>query len=492
MITKGFRLYLVDNNDNDILLTYFDAKNKKHNTGLTFDESLLEEENDKYTLNFKILSNMSHDSLPPQFNLSKYFKIGRKLKLYIDNREKYILLIITSITPEGSAQNTIYNISASDYASYIFARNKVRLNFNSFEDQDFIQEGLETNVFQLANHILRKGDMQRINYPTASNIGSFNYKEKIYLIDTNKISKTYNDLPGYLTEDYIDIKFSDNYRIIDGDVEFDEIEISFRVSSNQWSGGLINFSVTLGELETNSLEFSQEPYKIIEFPYPASGADYYYKQVYIKPRIRDISHAISDNFSVTAGNAYSLLPKVNYRPEYPSMFSISINGHQCLFRDSYLYKNGSDNLLIEYKDGKFSYSSDDYSFITDITGINVYYEIDQDSWIIDGDETLLNEKINLELLNSNIYNALVEIANLTNSYINFDYENKKISFIKKDSDRYRKNYVLSPDVNLENLSLDYNGDEFYSILHVTGGEDEYGLSVGLTPTIPIEALEFFR
>jgi hypothetical protein len=43
---------------------------------------------------------------------------------------------------------------------------------------------------------------------------------------------------------------------------------------------------------------------------------------------------------------------------------------------------------------------------------------------------------------------------------------------------------------LQDLSLDYNGEEFYTLLFVDGGEDDFGFSVGLTPTLPDSFVNF--
>ena len=45
---------------------------------------------------------------------------------------------------------------------------------------------------------------------------------------------------------------------------------------------------------------------------------------------------------------------------------------------------------------------------------------------------------------------------------------------------------------MSSLDLNYNIDEFYSILYVSGADDEYGMDTGLTPSVPEEALKFFN
>jgi hypothetical protein len=56
-----------------------------------------------------------------------------------------------------------------------------------------------------------------------------------------------------------------------------------------------------------------------------------------------------------------------------------------------------------------------------------------------------------------------------------------VDLISRNDDFFRKNYILSPEFNLKDLSLTYSGDEFYPILYVTGGQDEFGLATTLIP-----------
>lgn len=101
--------------------------------------------------------------------------------------------------------------------------------------------------------------------------------------------------------------------------------------------------------------------------------------------------------------------------------------------------------------------------------------------IISSRESPIHEKVNLVLDGTNTYNAIVEMTLLIDSYLEVDYNNLTLDFISKDDDSFRKNLVLSPEFNLQDLSLDYNSDSFYPILFVHGGEDEFGLSVGMIP-----------
>lgn len=98
-------------------------------------------------------------------------------------------------------------------------------------------------------------------------------------------------------------------------------------------------------------------------------------------------------------------------------------------------------------------------------------------------ENIKHTQLNIELSNSNTYNALVEVALLINSSIKIDYNQKIINFIPKESFINKKNYQLNPDFNLKDLSLSYNGENLFPILYAIGSEDDLGLSVGLIPEL---------
>jgi hypothetical protein len=120
-------------------------------------------------------------------------------------------------------------------------------------------------------------------------------------------------------------------------------------------------------------------------------------------------------------------------------------------------------------------------------GLKNEYEEILDDWNINNpslsseENKPLLQQINLELSNSNTYNALVEIAFLINSNLIINYTNKTIDLIGREDNIYKKNYLLSPYFNLQEFSLNYNSDSFYPILYVNGGTDEIGLTVTMTP-----------
>lgn len=96
--------------------------------------------------------------------------------------------------------------------------------------------------------------------------------------------------------------------------------------------------------------------------------------------------------------------------------------------------------------------------------------------IIASDKTYLeNEetkfyRYNISVSDSNTYNALVELANITQTIMRFDYDLLKIYFISKDDlEQLDNNYTLKDNFNIQDFGINYQGDNLYSIFYVEGG-----------------------
>lgn len=490
---KKFRLYYEDNSGKDHLLTEYDLINTENNIALTFDEQLTEEENNKYRLEFKTVAQLGRSQFSPQFNPIQKLKIGRKLKLYLGDSQSPIWLIITSISPENQLHNIVYNISAQDYASYYFSRNGIGLEFSSFEDEDFLEEGISSTITGIGNHILRKSGLQKMDYTNQTNV--------IKIFDYKELKPT---LVSFKNEDGINLNHNGtysfsclDYKIIGNKMIFNGAEINFKLSSTVNVGKNIEKAyLTIVFFENDAqyaIDFLLSPYISYEW---GTGRETYFKERFdfeLVLKNDELEHIIDGTITgIDNGiKAQGTLPKTNLELEWPTQFEISINGDIFSFKKKYLYvSNGGSKLSIEFKKGDFIYTADpNFSFINSISSVGVYNDINESSWKVI-DETN-SEKTSLEVSNSNTYNALIELANNTNAYLFFDYENKKIIFLKKDDMNLNTNYYLSPDVDIENFSLDYDGADFYNILHVRGGGDEYGIAVGIQPNITEEAFDFF-
>lgn len=93
--------------------------------------------------------------------------------------------------------------------------------------------------------------------------------------------------------------------------------------------------------------------------------------------------------------------------------------------------------------------------------------------------TSVDRKFNLVVSGSNTYNALIEIAKITNTNLKIDYNNKQFIFISREASDLDKNYILDRSFNTNELSVTYSGENLYSLLYITGGQDEFNSAITL-------------
>ena len=130
-----FQIELELSSINDrILLINFDSS-ENLNGGITFNESLSEEENGLYRLTFSMPEKL-YDY--PDIDMSKVIAIGRPIWLQLYEPQRSIRMAITSFSPVIGSENIIYEIEAQDYASYTFSRNNAGLTLDTFEDEEFL------------------------------------------------------------------------------------------------------------------------------------------------------------------------------------------------------------------------------------------------------------------------------------------------------------------------------------------------------------------
>ena len=95
-----------------------------------------------------------------------------------------------------------------------------------------------------------------------------------------------------------------------------------------------------------------------------------------------------------------------------------------------------------------------------------------------------SDKVHISVSDSNTYNALVELSNISRTFLKFDYINKIVYFIDKENPSYDKNYMLREGSNLQNITVNYNGDSLYSLFYVQGSPNEFGLQTIMNTATP--------
>lgn len=95
-------------------------------------------------------------------------------------------------------------------------------------------------------------------------------------------------------------------------------------------------------------------------------------------------------------------------------------------------------------------------------------------------------KMTFTIENSNLYNAIVELATLFEAEVRFDYEDNAFYYIKTSAKSYR-GYKVHPDINLLSISRPETSSDFASIFHIRGSDDVNSI----IPSVPVEWREYF-
>ena len=98
---------------------------------------------------------------------------------------------------------------------------------------------------------------------------------------------------------------------------------------------------------------------------------------------------------------------------------------------------------------------------------------------------LTDTLITLEVENSNPYNIIIEACNILNATLIVNWSRKIISFIQKDKIKF-KGFRYYPETNLQSLDVNANINEMNTIIHVSGGTNEYDQNISIFPAIPQE------
>lgn len=163
---KQFQLYVLQGSQK-ILLTDYSLHDSTSKFNVTYDEQLSESENDQFSLTFSIAKKMRPSSKLQRVWAAQHIgfnqeqqqldtnpwlnvvKMGAKLQLVIDNI-KTINLIVSSVAPQITKHNVVYNFTAQDECSYLWPKH----NLGYFFPQTDEEEGAH-NIVYFLQHILQ-------------------------------------------------------------------------------------------------------------------------------------------------------------------------------------------------------------------------------------------------------------------------------------------------------------------------------------------------
>lgn len=128
-----------------IQITFFDGENPSYFS--TYDENLSVKENAQYSLTFSI-AKYNGKEINPFFYL-----IVENRRLRLQTNEQKIDFIITAITPNVTASNTIYNVTCQDVFSYDLSKQSIQI---SYSNKDNGPESIRT----IAYNVLKQAKME--------------------------------------------------------------------------------------------------------------------------------------------------------------------------------------------------------------------------------------------------------------------------------------------------------------------------------------------
>lgn len=128
-----------------IQITFFDGENPSYFS--TYDENLSVKENAQYSLTFSI-AKYNGKEINPFFYL-----IVENRRLRLQTNEQKIDFIITAITPNVTASNTIYNVTCQDVFSYDLSKQSIQI---SYSNKDSGPENIRT----IAYNILKQAKLE--------------------------------------------------------------------------------------------------------------------------------------------------------------------------------------------------------------------------------------------------------------------------------------------------------------------------------------------
>lgn len=512
---KNFKLFFYQTTkeneeiiENEYLFSSFSHEEESYQT-LTKNEILEEFENDRYTLSFEVLEN--YGSVLPNINLFNILRTGRKLKLILNENqsdEKIILFIISEISPETNSDNTIFRITAEDYASYIFTRNNSDLEFDSFESDDFLKLDMEPNTYSIGNYLLDRGLLR-----------SPIKKEDIIVGHRNQTIDSLADFvwseDPVLHDGVLNFTGEDSLLVGTGDSIYEtprgNIHDSLESDGDYWVFPKFISHTPQSEYTVQSFDSLNNLYRIISFDSFRVSADSWFgigyvwmqdnsgwgssnnwKKVWTWVKINNSIETITFEFRF-------LKSAVNFRPalanpSFRAYFNLYRFNNYIQFPFNIEIQDYTYNFFIENDRVRYNYIKphEEAEDIFDSFNMELEHQVQvinnneyEAGWKITYNEysDKLFQKLNISVSSSNTYSALVELANLTDSNIYFDYENKVINFIPKNNKRFfDKNYQISPSYNIQELIINTNISDLYTLLFVTGGVDELGRFITITPS----------
>lgn len=415
----------------------------------TFDEHVSFNQHQQINFSCKIMKYLGHDKTPNKLAELFYPEAMLRLETYDYNGKLETLndLIIKNCAPTFYENNEVIQVEAVDYASERFSKRGANLNFESTGDirqlcmQLFAESGVNTRYHDSTKNYFTEYNITHTEGTTWTKEG--------FLIDGNH-SKFILDMSGQLNKMYYNLNF---YPMM-MNTAFSGLELHIKGTKDR-EGKQVLCEV-VHKVDWNTLNS-------VTLRADADGSIakiQFIHAEFIMQNPVDTAYA-QENKDYT-GTRESQLHLTN-NPKLPLKPEI-----KCILKEFSL----TQLIIIEKGQWHLDPLFVPNDFITFVDDTDRVYT--RATLIIDG---------------SNFYNSLIELCNLFNAEIIFDYTKKEITFINAEKTDYH-GVRLSPNTNIKTFSRNETSSELYTIIDVYGGEVE-DKTITLIPQMPLPFKQYF-
>lgn len=446
----------------------------------TFNEQWSISKHDKIQLTFSILEKLPDGKVNPFFAL---FKPEAVVGLQMLDRESFTeketdkegafyRLKVVERSPAFKSENRIYSIVCEDYASRVYSRQGEGLSLEMTGTLREIAEEIlgETRKNNLYKNLNR--DISEISYflaPEQKNYG-FEYSLPYINCDIPR-SKVNNYFRGASKKPYLSFIPSENF--VKGhkyDLQFDLID----ARAHQTRGDYENLSAVfqVAGRGTKRNDITGGYYEVQSFGGEMTQVSFTGKAMTVKTSFTFNYSGEEDIFAI-----YLYMTEKDGEPwRLADRYTFSIANVKISRNKEHLKDSKSVNSLflnhVDHQDIEKNFTTDfsNYQELVDKYGENGFNY-----------NAISETKMTYSISNSNLYNSLVQLAELFDGEVKFDYLDNGFYFAKNNVGKY-KGFKLDPEINLRSISRPETVADFATILHIEGSGDVNGV----VPSLPKE------
>lgn len=454
-------------------------------SGSTFNESWIIAKHDKIQLSFDILEKLPDGTVNPFFEL---FKPESVVGLQMLDRQKFTesstnkegafyRLKVVQRSPTFKNENRIYKITCEDYASRVYSRQGEGLSLEMTGTLRQVAEQIlgETRKNNLYKNLNR--DISELSYFLAPDQKEYGFEYSLPYINCEiPRAKVNSYFRGTSKKPYL--SFLPNEHFVKGDkydISFDLIDARAHQKRGDYDNLDLVFQVSGRGNKRNNITGGF--YEIESFGGELAEVSYTGKAMNIKT---SFVYDFADDENLFAIYLY-LFEQTGKPWKTAEKYTFSVANVK-ISRNKEHVKVGKnlDELFLNHVDNpllknNFTTYFSNYQELVDKYGENGFNL-----------NSISETKMTYSIQNSNLYNSLVQLAELFDGEVKFDYLDNGFFFTKNNSGDY-KGFRLDPEINLNSISRPETVEDFATILHIEGSGDVNGV----IPSLPKEWRMFF-